>query len=138
MGKRILGFVGGFIALVGIVAGLFIELIAWYNAGTGAWANSIGGGTAGIIASPIVILELLPGIIAAVGAILCFIPKKLTCLIGGLLVLIGAGLFLFGLTSNFTDFSVFWVSTAVHIGYGWMATVLGGLLGFIGTFVGED
>ncbi|MHA1474174.1 MAG: hypothetical protein ACTSQ5_03190 [Promethearchaeota archaeon] len=137
MGK-ILGFIGGFFAIVGIVAGLFIEYIAWYNAGTGIWVNAIGGGTVGIIASPIVILEFLPGVIAILGAILCLIPKKLTCLIGGLLVLIGAGLFLFGLTTNFSDFSVFWVSGTVHIGYGWMATVLGGLLGFIGTFVGEE
>ena len=136
MGK-VLGFIGGFIALVGIVAGLFIPILAWFNAGP-LYNNAIGGGTVGIIASPIVILEFLPGIIAALGAILCFIPKKLTNLIGGLLVLIVAGLFLFGLTSNFTDFSMFWVSTTVHIGYGWFATVLGGLLGFIGTFVGED
>ena len=137
MGKA-LGFIGGFFAIVGIVAGLFIEYIAWYNAGEGAWVNSIGGGTAGIIASPIVILEFLPGVIAILGAILCFIPKSITNLIGGLLVLIGAGLFLFGLTSNFTDFSMLWISTTVHIGYGWMATVLGGILGFIGTFVGEE
>ena len=136
MGK-VLGFIGGFFAIVGIVAGLFIPILALYNVGP-VYVNAIGGGTVGIIASPIVILEFLPGVIAILGAILCLIPKKLTCLIGGLLVLIGAGLFLFGLTSNFSDFSVFWVSTTVHIGYGWMVTVLGGILGFIGTSVGEE
>ena len=137
MGKRILGYIGGFFAIVGIVASLFIEYLAWYNAGP-FYVNAIGGGTAGIIASPFVILEFLPGIIAIIGTILCFIPKKLTCLIGGLLVLIGAGLFLFGATANFSNFGLFWASSTIHIGYGWMVTVLGGLLGFIGTFVGED
>ncbi|QEE17877.1 hypothetical protein DSAG12_03715 [Promethearchaeum syntrophicum] len=139
MGKvRILGIIGGFFAIVGIVASLFVELLGWYNAGPGAYVNAIGGGTAGIIASPIVILEFLPGIIAVLGAILCFVPKKITCLIGGLLVIIGAGLFLFGATANFSNFGAFWVSSTVHIGYGWMICVFGGLLGFIGTFVGEE
>lgn len=136
MGK-VLGFIGGFLAIVGIVAGLFIEILAWYSGGL-FYVNSIGGGTVGIIADPIDILELLPGVIAILGAILCLIPKKLTCLIGGLLVLIGAGLFVFGLYNTFGDFSFFWVSTTVHIGYGWMITVLGGIIGFIGIFVGED
>ena len=136
MGK-ILGFIGGFFAIVGIVAGLFIPILAWYNNGTD-YTNAIGGGPAGIMVTPFDIMVFLPGVIAILGAILCLIPKNLTCLIGGLLVLIGAGLFLFGLTTNFTDFSVFWVSGTVHIGYGWMATVLGGIIGFIGTFVGEE
>lgn len=136
MGKT-LSFMGGFLAIVGIVASLFIEYLAWYNTGSN-WVNAIGGGSAEIIADPIVIMDLLPGVIAVLGAILCFIPKKLTCLIGGLLVLIGVGLFLFGITSNFSDFSVFWESSTIHIGYGWMITTLGGILGFIGTFVGEE
>jgi hypothetical protein len=137
MGKRILGFIGGFIAIVGIVGSLFIEILAWLNVGP-FWFNSIGGGMSIIIADPIDILEFLPGVIAILGAILCFVPKKLTLLIGGLLVLIGAGLFVFGLYDLFGDFSFFWVDSTVHIGYGWMLTVLGGLIGFIGTFVGED
>jgi len=137
MGKRILGFIGGFLAIVGIVASLFIEILAWFNNGAN-WVNAIGGGSPGIIADPIVPLELLPGIIAILGAILCFVPKKLTCLIGGLLVIIGVGLFAFGLYSSFGDFTFFWTSTTVHIGYGWMVTTLGGIIGFIGTFVGED
>ena len=101
MGK-ILGFIGGFIAIVGIVASLFIEYLAWYNGGT-YYLNAIGGGTVGIIADPIDWLKFLPGIIAILGAILCLIPKKLTCLIGGLLVLIGVGLFVFGLYDFFGD-----------------------------------
>ena len=137
MGKRILGFIGGFFAIVGIVASLFIEYLSWYTNGS-VWVNAIGGGSAGIIPSPIDIMPFIAGIVALLGAILCFIPKKLTCLIGGLLVLIGAGLFLFGATANFSNFGLFWASATIHIGYGWMATVLGGLLGFIGTFVGED
>ena len=136
MGKT-LSFMGGFLAIVGIVASLFIEYLAWYMNGS-IWVNAIGGGSAKIIADPIVILELLPGIIAILGAILCFIPKKLTCLIGGLLVLIGVGLFVFGLYTISGDFSFFWVSSTVHIGYGAMVTTLGGILGFIGTFVGEE
>ncbi len=137
MGKRILGFIGGFFAVVGIVAGLFIPILAWYNDGA-AFTNAIGGGDATIMPTPFDILVFLPGIIAILGAILCFIPKKLTCLIGGLLIIIGAGLFLFIQTSNFSNFGAFWVSGTEHIGYGWMVTVLGGILGFIGTFVGED
>lgn len=136
MGK-VLGFIGGFFAIVGIVASLFIEYLAWFNNGS-IWVNAIGGGTAGIMPSPFDIMVFLPGIIAILGAILCFIPKKLTCLIGGLLVLIGVGLFVFGLYSTFGDFSFFWVSSTVHIGYGAMCTTLGGILGFIGTFVGEE
>jgi len=134
---KVLGFVGGFIAIVGIVASLFIEILAWYSGGL-YYVNAIGGGTVGIIADPIDYLKLLPGIIAILGAILCLIPKKLTCLIGGLLVLIGVGLFVFGLYDTFGDFSFFWVSSTVHIGYGAMITTLGGILGFIGTFVGEE
>lgn len=137
MGKT-LGFMGGFLAFLGIVASLFIEYLAWYNTGANIWINAIGGGTAEIIADPIVILELLPGVIAILGAILCFIPKKLTCLIGGLLVLIGVGIFVFGLYTSSGDFSFFWVSSTVHIGYGAMLTTIGGILGFIGTFVGEE
>ena len=135
MGK-VLGFIGGFIAIVGIVASLFIEILAWY-AGPN-WVNAIGGVNGVIMVSPFDIMAFLPGVIAVLGAILCFIPKKLTCLIGGLLVIIGVGLFLFGVTSNFSNFSVFWVSSTIHIGYGWMITTLGGILGFIGTFVGEE
>ncbi len=135
MGK-VLGFIGGFLAIVGIVASLFIEYLAWY-AGPN-WVNAIGGVNGEIMASPFDILAFLPGVIALLGAILCFIPKKLTCLIGGLLVLIGVILFLFGVTSNFSDFSVFWVSSTVHFGYGAICTTLGGILGFIGTFVGEE
>ena len=115
MGKT-LSFMGGFLAFVGIVASIFIEYLAWYSTGTD-WVNAIGGGSAGMIADPIVILELLPGVIAVLGAILCFIPKKLTCLIGGLLVLIGVGLFVFGLYTNSGDFSFLWASSTVHIGY---------------------
>ena len=137
MGKRILGFIGGFIAIVGIVASLFIEILAWYTVGP-FWFNSIGGGFVGIIADPIEIMMLLPGIIAILGAIICLIPKRVTCLIGGLLVLIGAGLFTYILFDASGDFSFFWVNADWHIGYGWMITVLGGLIGFIGTFVGED
>ncbi|MHA1718418.1 MAG: hypothetical protein ACTSWX_03390 [Promethearchaeota archaeon] len=134
---KVLGFIGGFLAFVGIVASLFIEYIAWFNNGS-IWVNAIGGGSGEIIPNPIVILEFLPGVIAIIGAILCFIPKKVTLSIGGLLVIIGAGLFVYGLYTSFGDFSFFWTSLSVHIGYGWMATVLGGLLGFIGTFVGKD
>ena len=136
MGKT-LSFMGGFLAFVGIVASLFIEYLAWYNTGSD-WVNAIGGSSTGMIADPIIILELLPGVIAVLGAILCFIPKKITILIGGLLILGGVGLFLFGVTSSFSDFSVLWVSSTVHIGYGAMVTTLGGIMGFIGTFVGEE
>ena len=136
MGKY-LGFIGGFLAIVGVVASLFIEILAWYTLGP-FWLNAIGGGNVGIIADPIEIFTLLPGIIAILGAIICLIPKKLTCLIGGLLVLIGTGLFVYVLYTLYGDFSFFWAGPTAHIGYGWMVTVLGGIIGFIGTFVGEE
>ena len=136
MGKY-LGFIGGFLAIVGVVASLFIEILAWYTLGP-FWLNAIGGGTAGIIADPIEIFTLLPGIIAILGAIICLIPKKMTILIGSLLVLIGVGLFIYILYSLTGDFSFFWAGPTAHIGYGAIITTFGGILAFIGTFVGEE
>ncbi len=85
MGK-VLSLLGGLIAIVGAVGSLFLELFGWYNT-TGGYTSAIGGGAGVIIPSPLDYLGLLPGALVVLGGLLCFIPKKGTCLLGGLLIL---------------------------------------------------
>lgn len=135
MGK-ILSLLGGLLALAGAIGSLFLSLLGWYNAGT-VFTSSIGGHAGEIIPAPFDILGFLPGAIVVLGGILCFIPKKATCLIGGLLILAGVIFFLVMLYLDAGNFGFFW-STSGHVGYGAMGSFVGGLLAFIGAFVGNE
>jgi len=140
MGKKILSLIGGIITLGCLVASLFVELLGWYNTGAG-WVNALGvsnaSGTAfadlAFISSPFDIMTILPGTIVLVGAILCFIPKKITCILGSLLIFGGIAVLIF---LGFGMENI-WLSATTHIGYGALGTAFGGLLGLIGAFLGS-
>jgi hypothetical protein len=135
MGK-ILSFLGGVLALAGVIGSLFLDYLAWDSlAGTG-FTSAIG--TAGLVFSDLVILSVVQGGLALLGGLLCLIPKKATCALGGLLIL--GGTIWFGVDKLVLNgsFSDIWVSMDVHLGFGWMASLLGGLLGLIGAFIGNE
>ena len=141
MGKKILSLVGGLIALGCLVASLFVGLMGWYNTPAG-WVNALGvsnaSGTAiadlSFISSPFDIMTILPGALALVGAILCFIPKKITCILGSLLIFGAIAVLIF---LGF-ELDMIWVDATTHIGYGALGTAFGGLLGLIGAFLGSN
>ena len=141
MGKKILSLLGGLIALGCLVASIFVELLGWYNF-TGGWFNALGvanlSGTAigdlTYISSPFDIMEILPAAIVLLGAILCFIPKKITCILGALLIFGGIAVLIF---MGF-GLDIIWVDAANRIGYGALGTTFGGLLGLIGAFLGSN
>ncbi|UYP45231.1 hypothetical protein NEF87_001516 [Candidatus Lokiarchaeum ossiferum] len=133
---KILSLLGGLLALAGAIGSLFLGLLGWYNVGT-TFTSSIGGSAGTIIPSPLDILGLIPGVLVVLGGILCFIPKKATCAIGGFLILAGVIFFLVTLYLDAGDFGFFWGSSG-HVGYGLMGSFVGGLLAFIGAFVGNE
>ncbi len=135
MGK-VLSLLGGLLALAGAIGSVFLELFSWYTTTTG-YTSAIGGGAGVIIPSPLDILGLLPGALVVLGGILCFIPKKASCLLGGLLILGGVIYFLVMLYLDAGDFGFFWGASG-HVGYGAMGSFVGGLFALIGAFIGEE
>ena len=155
MGK-LFSTIGGLAVLVGAVLGLFLEEMGWWNYSlilTG-WVNAFGGGDGSWIGDPVYFsdnfLEMLPGILAIVGGVFLLFQNKIFAIIGGVLGLAGIGLFVYALYSNTTLVSIvesaganmFWwegaLGSYIRIGYGWMVTGGGAVLGLIGCNQGND
>ena len=155
--------IGGFLVIIGVVGGLFLEFFGWFNYDlilSEGVINSFGG-TGGSIFGfeqdntyfSEEIIELLPGIIAAVGGLLMITQNKTMCIIGGVLVLLGIGPFLINLLGNESlmdaieniDGNIFYykdeffgIEYWVRMGYGVYVTLAGGILGTLGGVTGKN
>lgn len=161
MKRSTLALIGGLIALLGIGLSLFIEIFGWWNFYT-IFNNEVTDSTfytAFFETSENYFNDeltyLLPGIIAGVGALLCITSNKTLSIIGGILIFVGIGVFLVLLgdsdiadLANYTDTNVFWDRFGVQIGdsftgwrwqlgYGMIATAVGGVLGLVGGFTAK-
>src|SRR6056297_1147711 len=87
----------GLIVLVGTILSMFIGEMAWYNAGVGTsqlYLNAFGGGGGNIGSYSLEetyfaeeIIDMLPGILAAVGGLLLITRNRAACMLGSILVL---------------------------------------------------
>ncbi len=142
--KKPLAFFGGLIAVVGFVLSIFLELFAYYNDPIG-WYGALGGYNTGIDINEYYgeTMFLVAGIIVALGGVMCLTQGKGLAAIGGILVIGGCAFWYFALTNSLPgvgtfDFSIFWESNNARIGYGWITSAAGGLIGLIGAFTGKD
>ncbi|HMF32200.1 MAG TPA: hypothetical protein VKK79_12330 [Candidatus Lokiarchaeia archaeon] len=166
--------IGGILAIIGSLGSFFIAILGWYTVEFSGIINVTASVTAfgGLVADPSSwagnaspysnqILEILPGILALIGGILCLIPKKGATILGGLLILVAIILFGYNLVSATNQFlgyfgtslsnlsssnigQLLWntqggllESIFNHIGYGLILTLIGGILGLIGS-AGKD
>jgi hypothetical protein len=168
---RPVAIIGGLLALIGTLGSYFIVTLGWYTLEVSGLLNFQISLTAfgGSIANPASysgnatpystnLLEILPAILAIIGSILCFIPKKGATIVGGILILLAVLLFGYNLYTslsqsilgsyitsgnNFTQ--LLWYSQSIpilgtifmHIGYGLICTFIGCILGFLGS-IGKD
>ena len=152
---KIISTVGGLTVLVGTFLSLFIGDLGWwnYNLVLNGWVNAFGGGDGSWVSDPIYfadnIIDMLPGVITSVGGLLLLLQNKPMTIVGGILGLAGIGLFIYALYSNSTLVSIvegvganmFWweggLGTYIRIGYGWIITGGGSVLGLLGTNQGS-
>jgi len=140
------------------VLSIFIGSLGWYTfeaLGQTYWLNAIGGsGLNGEVLGYIpddfsntgTILWMVAGILSVVGGILCLTQGKAASVLGGVIAIGGCFVFFyiipfatsFGVSAPEFNFDYFWPSDNAHIGYGWIITAAGGLIGLIGGFTGED
>ena len=148
---------GGIIVLLGVFLSLFIEELGWYNWDliiSRGWINSFGG--SGVHAGsdidyeyfPEDIIDMLSGILAVAGGLLLLTRSRGMCILGAIIVLVGCGIFLYDLAQNnflnnladyIADGNWFWnektvinITYYMRIGYGWIMTGAGGIIGLIG------
>jgi len=150
--RSIIAIVGGIIALFGIVLGIFIKELGWWNMlnvflgdveYTNLYTTAFFGDVDTYFSSELT--YLLPGIIAGVGALLCLSGNKILSLIGGIAVFAGMGLFMIllggswvGDLAELSDKNPFSDSFLVfkwRLGIGFYITGSGGLLALIGGLI---
>ncbi|MHA1821962.1 MAG: hypothetical protein ACTSU2_04060 [Promethearchaeota archaeon] len=152
-----LPIIGGIIVLIGTIGALFISELAWYNWEVPAfmgWLNPFGGGGGYIFGIDLGVdkisdefIDLVPGLLALAGGVLLITQNKTLSIIGFILVLLGAGMFLYALLQDPNvknllstyDANGFWWSEEIlghkyyiRVGYGLIGSVVGALLGVLG------
>ena len=149
----IIAFIGGLIALAGIILSLFVDQFGWWNFYTISNNNVVGSdfltgfyGNADNAFNE-ELTYLIPGILASLGALMCLTSNKYLAIIGSVLIFAGVGMFLILLgdsdaadLADALDTNIFWDRFGIEIagnftgvrwqlGYGLMTVAAGGIIG---------
>jgi hypothetical protein len=162
MGKP-MAIVGGILVLAGVFLGLFIKEMGFWNYNIlviipiEGWLNAFGGGGGDLYSETAYfaeeVIDMVPGILVAVGGLFLIFQKKASGIIGFVLILAGTGLFFYNMLQNtyFMDYvelvdgNIFWWSDSnilgdfyMRMGYGMIICLAGGIVGLLGSMGSKD
>lgn len=156
--KRPLAFFGGLLVILGVVLSIFFNILGWWNFNVTVlfpdrWFNAFGGlswdNTVQNYFNDDSVIEMIPGVIAAVGGLMLITQSRFLGLLGGMLVFVAIGIFAYNMLQYdlIVDFAelmggnIFWWEESVFsikMGYGLMMSAGGSLIGMIGCISKKD
>ena len=144
--RSYIAIVGGIVAILGVGLSIFIKELGWWNVLSGeeyttTWTSAFFGNTDPYFADEF--NYLLPGIIAALGGLLCLFGNKMLSIVGGVVIIAGIIVFIvllpgsntfLGLAEAF-DKSPYWDTGIIYkwrLGIGFFITCGGAVLALLG------